>query len=89
MVTLYTHVACRMWSVKSCYGNVLCLHKSSRLLFYTNTPVSYTHLDVYKRQRLASLQRDYDKAFNQLSDGNGSVVRQAEMLKGMSLTRCV
>ena len=36
--------------------------------------------------RLASLQRDYDKAFNQLSDGNGSVVRQAEMLKGMSLT---
>ena len=32
------------------------------------------------------LQRDYDKAFNQLSDGNGSVVRQAEMLKGMSLT---
>ena len=23
--------------------------------------------------RLASLQRDYDKAFNQLSDGNGSV----------------
>ena len=32
------------------------------------------------------MQRDYDKAYNQLSDGNGSVVRQAELLRSMSLT---
>ena len=36
--------------------------------------------------RLTGLQKDYERAFNQLSDGNGSIVRQAEMLKGMSLT---
>ena len=35
---------------------------------------------------MATLQKDYDKALNQLSEGNGSVVRQAEMLKDMSLT---
>ena len=35
---------------------------------------------------LSGLQRDYDKAYNQLSDGNGSVVRQAELLRNMSLT---
>lgn len=35
---------------------------------------------------LNGLQRDYDKARNQLSDGNGSVVRQAEQLRSMSLT---
>lgn len=35
---------------------------------------------------MTSLQKDYDKALNQLSEGNGSVVRQAEMLKDMSLT---
>ena len=35
---------------------------------------------------MSTLQKDYDKALNQLSEGNGSVVRQAEMLKDMSLT---
>lgn len=36
--------------------------------------------------KLAGLQKEYDRALNQLSEGNGSVVRQAEMLKGMGLT---
>ena len=44
VVNLYTYVACRMWSIESCYGNVLCLHKSSRLLFYTNTQIRLCHL---------------------------------------------
>ena len=44
VVNLYTHVACRMRSVESCYGNVLCLHKGSSLLFYTNTQIRLCHL---------------------------------------------
>lgn len=35
---------------------------------------------------LGTLQKDYDKAYNQLSEGKGNVVRQAELLRSMSLT---
>ena len=48
-------------------------------------------LRLARRKRIhtgigVSPQHIYDKALNQLSEGNGSVVRQAEMLKDMSLT---
>ena len=36
--------------------------------------------------RLKALQGDYDRALNQLSEGNGSLVRQADRLKKMGLT---
>ncbi len=36
--------------------------------------------------RLSALQRDYDRAAGQLSQGPGNIVRQAEQLRGMSLT---
>ena len=37
-------------------------------------------------ERIQYLQKDYEKALNQLSEGRGSVIRQAEQLKGMGLT---
>lgn len=40
----------------------------------------------HPRRPHGDFAKDYDKALNQLSEGNGSVVRQAEMLKDMSLT---
>ena len=36
--------------------------------------------------RLSALQKDYDRATSQLSEGPGNIVRQAEQLRGMSLT---
>ena len=36
--------------------------------------------------RVDALQKDYDKALRQFSDGPGNIVRQAEQLRGMSLT---
>ena len=64
--------------------NVQAIIKRGTILYEKIAGFTDTFLGI--GDRLASLQRDYDKAFNQLSDGNGSVVRQAEMLKGMSLT---
>ena len=64
--------------------NVQSIIKRGTILYEQIAGSTDTFLGI--GDRLASLQRDYDKAFNQLSDGNGSVVRQAEMLKGMSLT---
>lgn len=48
--------------------------------------VGFTDTFLCIGDRINVLQKDYDKAVNQLSEGNGSVVRQAEMLKDMSLT---
>ncbi len=48
--------------------------------------VGFTDTFLTLGDRVNSLQKDYDKALNQLSEGNGSLVRQAEKLKGMSLT---
>lgn len=48
--------------------------------------VGFTDTFLCIGDRINVLQKDYDKAINQLSEGNGSVVRQAEMLKDMSLT---
>ena len=36
--------------------------------------------------RVEALQKDYDKALRQFSEGPGNIVRQAEQLRGMSLT---
>lgn len=37
-------------------------------------------------ERIQYLQKDYDKAFNQLSEGRGSVIKQAEQLKELGLS---
>ena len=48
--------------------------------------VSFTDTYLALGDRLKALQGDYDRALNQLSEGNGSLVRQADRLKKMGLT---
>lgn len=73
-----------LWKKENQVKNVQAIIKRGTILYEKIAGFTDTFLGI--GDRLASLQRDYDKAFNQLTDGNGSVVRQAEMLKGMSLT---
>lgn len=48
--------------------------------------VGFTDTFLCIGERMNGLQKDYDNALKQLSEGKGCVVRQAEMLKDMSLT---
>lgn len=48
--------------------------------------VGFTDTFLTLGDRIDTLQKDYGKALNQLSSGTGSVVRQAEQLRNMSLT---
>ena len=48
--------------------------------------VSFTDTYLALGDRLKALQGDYDRALKQLSEGNGSLVRQADRLKKMGLT---
>ncbi len=48
--------------------------------------VGFTDTFLTLGDRVSVLQSDYEKALNQLSTGKGNVVRQAELLKNMSLT---
>lgn len=73
-----------LWKKENQVKNVQAIIKRGTILYEKIAGFTDTFLGI--GDRLASLQKDYDKALNQLSDGNGSVVRQAEMLKGMSLT---
>lgn len=73
-----------LWKKENQVKNVQAIIKRGTILYEKIVGFTDTFLGI--GDRLTSLQKDYDKAFNQLSDGNGSVVRQAEMLKGMSLT---
>jgi DNA recombination protein RmuC len=46
----------------------------------------FTDTFLHIGDSLSSLQKDYDKARGQLSEGSGNIVRQAEQLSNMSLT---
>ncbi|MEL5893985.1 DNA recombination protein RmuC [Bacteroides sp. GD17] len=73
-----------LWKRENQVKNVQAIIKRGTSLYEKIAGFTDTFLGI--GDKLTSLQRDYDRAFNQLSDGNGSVVRQAEMLKDMSLT---
>ncbi|MDE6347997.1 MAG: DNA recombination protein RmuC [Bacteroides sp.] len=73
-----------LWKRENQVKNVQTIIKRGTALYEKIAGFTDTFLGL--GDKITSLQRDYDKAFNQLSEGNGSVVRQAEMLKGMSLT---
>ena len=73
-----------LWKRENQVKNVQAIIKRGTALYEKIVGFTDTFLSV--GDKLAGVQRDYEKAFNQLSDGNGSVVRQAEMLKNMSLT---
>ena len=73
-----------LWKRENQVKNVQAIIKRGTALYEKIVGFTDTFLSI--GDRLTGLQRDYDRAFNQLSDGNGSVVRQAEMLRNMSLT---
>lgn len=73
-----------LWKRENQVKNVQAIIKRGTALYEKIAGFTDTFLGI--GDKLANVQRDYDRAFNQLSDGNGSVVRQAEMLRGMSLT---
>lgn len=73
-----------LWKKENQVKNVQAIIKRGTALYEKIAGFTDTFLAI--GDKITSLQRDYDKAFNQLSEGNGSVVRQAELLKGMSLT---
>ena len=73
-----------LWKRENQVKNIQAIIKRGTSLYEKIAGFTDTFLGI--GDKLTGLQRDYDKAFNQLSDGNGSVVRQAEMLKGMGLT---
>lgn len=73
-----------LWRKENQVKNVQAIIKRGTALYEKIAGFTDTFLAI--GDRLTGLQKDYERAFNQLSDGNGSIVRQAEMLKGMSLT---
>lgn len=73
-----------LWKRENQVKNVQAIIKRGTALY--EKIVGFTDSFLSIGDKLTGLQKDYDRAFNQLSDGNGSVVRQAEMLKDMSLT---
>lgn len=73
-----------LWKRENQVKNVQAIIKRGTALYEKVVGFTDTFLSI--GDKLAGVQKDYDKAFNQLSDGNGSVVRQAEQLKDMSLT---
>ena len=73
-----------LWKRENQVKNVQAIIKRGTALY--EKIVGFTDTFLTLGDRMATLQKDYDKALNQLSEGNGSVVRQAEMLKDMSLT---
>lgn len=73
-----------LWKRENQVKNVQAIIKRGTALYEKIVGFTDTFLSI--GDRMTAMQRDYDKAINQLSEGNGSVVRQAEMLKDMSLT---
>lgn len=73
-----------LWRRENQVKNVQSIIKRGTALY--EKIVGFTDTFLCIGDRINVLQKDYDKAVNQLSEGNGSVVRQAEMLKDMSLT---
>lgn len=73
-----------LWRRENQVKNVQAIIKRGTALY--EKIVGFTDTFLCIGDRINVLQKDYDKAVNQLSEGNGSVVRQAEMLKDMSLT---
>lgn len=73
-----------LWKREYQAKNVQAIIKRGTLLY--EKIVGFTDSFLQLGDRLSTLQRDYQRALNQLSEGNGSVVRQADALKRMGLT---
>ena len=73
-----------LWKREYQAKNVQEIIRRGTLLYEKIVGFTDTYLAI--GDRLKALQNDYDRALNQLSDGNGSVVRQADRLQKMGLT---
>lgn len=73
-----------LWKRERQVKNVEAIVKQGTSLYEKIAGFTDTFLSI--GDRLTSVQKDYDKALNQFSDGRGSVIRQAELLRGMSIT---
>lgn len=73
-----------LWKRENQVKNVQDIIKRGTLLYEKIAGFTDTFLRI--GDSLSGIQKDYDRACNQLSEGNGSVVKQAEQLRSMSLT---
>lgn len=77
-------LALDLWKREDQVKNVQAIIKRGTALY--EKIVGFTDTFVNIGEKISALQRDYDRATKQLSEGNGCVVRQAEMLRDMGLT---
>lgn len=73
-----------LWKKENQVKNVQAIIKRGTALY--EKIVNFTDTFIGIGDKLNGMQKEYDRALKQLSEGNGSVVKQAEMLRGMSLT---
>ncbi len=73
-----------LWKRENQVKNVQAIIKQGTSLY--EKIVSFTDSFLVIGERVTALERDYEKASKQLSEGKGNLVRQAELLRGMSLS---
>ncbi len=73
-----------LWKRENQVKNVQAIIKQGTSLY--EKIVSFTDSFLVIGERVTALQKDYEKASKQLSEGKGNLVRQAELLRGMSLS---
>ncbi len=73
-----------LWKRENQVKNVQAIIKRGTSLYEKIAGFTDTFLAL--GDRLSAMQKDYSKALNQLSEGSGNIVRQAEQLRDMSLT---
>lgn len=73
-----------LWKRENQVKNVQAIIKQGTSLYEKIAGFTDTFLGI--GERITALQKDYDKAIRQYSEGPGNIVRQAEQLRGMSLT---
>lgn len=77
-------LALDLWKRENQVKNVQAIIKQGTSLYEKIAGFTDTFLGI--GERITALQKDYDKAIRQYSEGPGNIVRQAEQLRGMSLT---
>ena len=77
-------LALDLWKRENQVKNVQAIIKQGTSLYEKIAGFTDTFLSI--GERITTLQKDYDKAIRQYSEGPGNIIRQAEQLRGMSLT---
>ena len=77
-------LALDLWKRENQVKNVQAIIKQGTSLYEKIAGFTDTFLSI--GERITTLQKDYDKAIRQYSEGPGNIIRQSEQLRGMSLT---